>query len=114
MMNSQGGTLVMGVQDDGSPYGLDRDLKLVRGKDGFQQLLASLVTAHLGAWTGQYYRVRFDALAGTDVCVVDVDRSPEPVFVKGDTGREFFVRVGNTTRPLDVEEAHQYIETHWD
>ena len=27
--------------------------------------------------------------------------------------KEFYVRVGNTTRPLDVQAAHDYISMHW-
>jgi hypothetical protein len=32
------------------------------------------------------------------------------VFTKTEKGREFYVRVGNTTRALDTEETLRYIE----
>jgi hypothetical protein len=114
-LNSQGGTLVIGVEDDGAVYGLDNDLKLMKGSlDKFQQLLVNLVSEHLGSVFGAYYKVRFEPLDGKQVCVVDVDRAPEPVFLKAEKGPAFFVRVGNTTRSLDLEEMHQYVQMNWD
>jgi hypothetical protein len=37
-----------------------------------------------------------------------------PVWVKNE-GKEkvFYVRSANTTQPLDSEEAHRYIMSHW-
>ena len=46
--------------------------------------------------------------------VVKVEPSPKPVFMKGVNTSEFFVRVGNTTRPLDLEASHDYIRMHWE
>ena len=42
-MNAQGGLLVIGVDDDGKPLGLDRDLATLGRKDldGFQQTLVT-------------------------------------------------------------------------
>jgi type III restriction enzyme len=58
---------------------------------------------------------------GRDVrCIVSVGMltegcsvRQEGVFVKGAKGKEFYIRQGNTTRSLDVEEAHSYIRLHW-
>jgi hypothetical protein len=37
----------------------------------------------------------------------------EGVFVEDGDRSEFFVRAGNTSRPLDVKEASEYIKSHW-
>ena len=113
-LNSQGGTLVIGVEDDGAVFGLDQDLKLLSGsRDKFEQLLTRLVTDTIGASIAPLYRLRFEAVEGKEVCIVDVERAPEPVFLKTDRGRQFFVRVGNTRRALDHEETLHYTETNW-
>ena len=114
-LNSQGGTLVIGVEDSGTACGIGQDLKLAKGsKDAFENLLVTLTTNALGESLAPYYRVRFEPVEDKDVCIVDVERSPEPVFAKTDKGTEFFVRVGNTTHSLDTEETHKYIEMNWD
>ena len=46
-MNAQGGLLVIGVADDGTPLGLDRDLATLGRKDldGFQQTLVTVLSS---------------------------------------------------------------------
>ena len=113
-LNSQGGTLVIGVEDDGTVYGLNHDLALARKSyDGFSQLLVSLITDTMGTATAPYYRIRFEDIEDKSVCVVDVERSPEPVFMKSDKGKVFYIRVGNSSRALDHEETLKYVETNW-
>ncbi len=114
-LNSQGGTLVIGVEDDGSVLGLDRDLALVnQSRDRFERLLVDLISESIGVAIVQCYRIRFEDVEDKSVCIIDVERSPEPVFVK-ESGKEkmFYIRAGNTSRCLDSEETHKYIEMHW-
>ena len=76
-------------------------------------MLVSTINEHIGPVYAPYYSVRFEKLEGKAICVIEVERSSEPVFMKSSKGKEFFARVGNTTRPLDVEETHRYIRLHW-
>ncbi len=113
-LNSQGGTLVIGVEDDGAIFGLEHDLRLLAGsRDKFEQLFTRLVTDTIGVSIAPLYRLRFEAVDGKEVCIVDVERSSEPAFMKTNGRKQFFVRVGNTSRPLDHEEMLRYIETNW-
>lgn len=111
-LNSEGGTLVIGVEDDGTVCGLDRDLKQVKNHslDGFEQLLVSLVHAHIGPEVARLIDIRYEAINGHHICAVDVDKSTEPVFLSSPRGTEFYIRIGNTSRPLDAEETHRYIQ----
>jgi hypothetical protein len=113
-LNSRGGTLFIGVDDDGAVYGLEDDFKIANNsRDRFEQLLVSNINEHIGPVYAPYYNVRFEKFEGKAICVIEVERSSEPVFMKFGKGKEFFVRVGNTTRPLDVEETHRYIKLQW-
>ncbi len=110
-MNTEGGTLLIGVEDSGQIFGLERDLSLVGGsQDKFLQQLNSLVVDRLGIQYSPYVVSRIDTVGEKLVCVVDTSRSAEPAFMSGQRGREFYVRVGNTTRSLDAEETHSFIE----
>jgi len=110
-MNSEGGTLVIGVEDDGNVLGLDRDLKLIKGSlDRFEQLLVSLISDKMGVGYAHFFKIRFEPVDDKQVCVVDLEPARDPVFVQTDKGTQFFVRVGNTTRSLDGEEQHDYLE----
>ncbi|HQE92156.1 MAG TPA: DUF262 domain-containing protein [Anaerolineae bacterium] len=115
-LNSAGGTLIIGVDDSGGIVGLRRDLQLVKEKslDGFEQLLTSLIGAHIGLEFARLLKIRFEELNGERICAVDVENSPEPAFVDSPRGKEFFIRHGNTTHALDTEEAHRYIQMNWE
>jgi len=113
-MNTDGGTLIIGVEDSGDVYGLENDLRSVQGsKDKYLQLLYRLVSDYIGPQFGTLVKTRFEPLNGSDVCVVDVDKGPEPVFVVGSKGKEFFIRVGNATRALDPEQTVSYTDSNW-
>ncbi len=111
-MNSEGGTLLIGVEDSGHIFGLDRDIKSLGGsQDKFLQLLNSLVADRIGPQYALNVAASIDAVDGKQICVINASKSAEPVFlsIKGGGG-EFYVRVGNTTRRLDAEKTVSYIE----
>jgi hypothetical protein len=109
-MNTEGGTLLIGVEDGGNICGLDDDLNLLGGsRDKFEQTLVNIISDEIGPALSHYYRVRFESVDGKLVCVVEVDAVTDGVFVKGDKGKEFYIRVGNTTKSLDLADTHTYL-----
>jgi len=114
-LNTAGGTLVIGVEDDGHVLGLEQDLKTMQNsKDRFEQALMSLVRDRIGAEFAPFLKTRFEEIDRQTVCVVDVDRAPEPAFMEGPRGKEFYTRLGNTTRTLDPEETMRYVQMNWE
>lgn len=113
-LNSQGGTLIIGVEDNGDIYGLERDLSLLEeSRDKFQQLLSSLIVEYIGAGIIPLCRIRLEEVQESLICVIEVDRASHPVYLKGEKGAEFYVRFGTTTRALDPEQTTAYIESNW-
>ena len=109
-MNSDGGTLILGVEDNGAIFGLERDLALLDGScDRFERLLADQMIDLLGQGVVSYVRVRFEEIEDKLVCAITVDSVREGVFLKSPRGKEFFVRFGNSTRSLDPEQTHEYL-----
>lgn len=114
-LNTEGGTLLIGIEDHGAVYGLERDLALLGGSlDRFQQLLATLILDSLGASASPLIKTRFEDIENHKVCVIDVDKSPDPVFLKGGKeSKEFYVRIGTTTHSLDPQQTLEYIQINW-
>lgn len=113
-LNSEGGTLVIGVEDDGSLFGMERDLALVNNsKDRYSNLLTTLMTDKIGPEFSPYIELRYEALDGHEVCVIDVSHSSTPAYYSGDKGSEFYARFGPTSRLLDPEETVHYINNKW-
>ena len=115
-MNAEGGTLLIGVDDEGDVLGLERDFSTLRrgDVDGFYQKLIQVLEDHLGSAFLQHVSVSFDEVDGEYICAVDVKKSPQPVYVQNGQEQAFYVRSGNTTRPFDMQDAHDYIDMHWE
>jgi hypothetical protein len=119
-LNAEGGTLAIGVDDDGRVLGLAQDLATLGSKpdhDGYELFLRQLLDANLSAPTAATVRIRFEQLDGASVCVVAVAAAGRPVFAKapkGDgAGLEFWVRVGNATKQLHGDDMVEYQQDHW-
>ena len=115
MLNYAGGFLLIGVADDGTVLGIEEDLQTLRKPniDDFQLALTDIVKARLGIEHMQYIHPRFELIDGKHICVVLIERSPKPVFLATGDVHRFWVRMGNSTRSLDVKAAMRYIQAHW-
>ena len=114
-MNSSGGTLLIGVADDGSIVGLDHDCKTLKkqDRDGFEPALMTAVATKLGGDACHSVQIVFHALANKEVCRTIVAPMRRPVYLKeGDSPRRY-VRTGVSTRELNVQEAVNYTAEHW-
>jgi hypothetical protein len=114
-LNSDGGKLLIGVEDDGTVYGLEQDFKTLKKPtpDSFQQTIMNLVVEHIGVEFTSFMKVGFETVVDHHVCVVRIDPAGGPAYLKTPRGAEFYVRAGNTSRSLDPEEATTYVQTHW-
>ena len=113
--NSEGGSLIIGVTDDAQVVGIEHDLETLTKKslDGFELLLRTAVGNYLGVDVSTGVVVQFATIEGKQVAEVACQRHAEPVFLKDGDQYIFFVRDGNSTRPLNVVEQHKYIKRHY-
>ncbi len=114
-LNADGGTLLIGVADDGAVLGLDDDFKTLGKKpnrDGFELFLTDLLFKGR-LWLSGLISISFHELSGKTVCKVAVKPSPEPVWTDAGGAERFFVRTGNSTRELSGSETLAYVRQHW-
>jgi len=115
-MNADGGTLIIGADDEGKVTGLKNDYETLakKNRDGFENHLNMLVKTMLGIKFANYIHCRFDYFDDNEACVVSVDPSHKPAYIHNSEGKEeFFVRMGNSTQPFSMSEAEEYIKTRW-
>ncbi|MBM3155114.1 MAG: response regulator [Chloroflexi bacterium] len=115
MLNSRGGILLIGVADDGTVLGIEKDLQTLRrpNTDGFRLALADIVKTHLGIEYMTCIHPRFEHIDAKSICVVVIESSPRPVFIVTGGVHKFWVRMGNSTRSLDVKATMNYIQANW-
>jgi hypothetical protein len=112
--NSRGGVVLIGVRDDGQVVGIQDEIAhTTKGRDGYQQQLYDRIKADIGEAAASEVHMRFVEHDGVELCVVQVPRSPMPVYVKFDGQQLLFVRLGNQCKALDAKQAHDYTAKHW-
>ncbi len=114
-MNTEGGSLLIGVADDGSIIGLVSDFQTLQRKDsdGYTQALMSTVAERLGTPACRLLRILFHRQDGKEVCRIIVTPSPVPVYAKEDKQSKFYIRTGSGTREMDLQEAVGFIKRKW-
>lgn len=114
-LNGRGGTLLVGVGDDGAVLGLEKDFQTLRrpNRDGFDQVFMTAISTRLGADVGPYVQILFHSVEGQDVARVLISPSPRPVFLVDGSTPKLYLRSGAATRELNVEEALAYRANRW-
>ncbi len=114
-LNGSGGTLLIGVADDGTVLGLEADYKTLKRKnrDGFDQALMSLIATQLGGDLAPSVQILFHVIQDSEVCRVILSPAPRPVFLDQGGNPRLYLRSGAATRELNVKEAIDYQATRW-
>ena len=114
-LNSDGGTLLLGVSDEGAALGLEHDYQTLQNKnaDGYELFLTDLLLTHYGKDCSPCVGITFHPLEGKQVCRVIAQPAPRPVWVKEAAEEHLYIRSGNSTRRLSTREALDYCKTRW-
>ncbi len=116
-MNSEGGKLLIGVDDDGNILGLQKDYSTLGNKqnsDGFLLKIDNIVKNYLGNEFSLNIKAKIEKIEGKDICIIDVMDSSEPVYLNVNNETKFYIRSSASTQPLDISAATRYIKNHWD
>ncbi len=115
-LNADGGTLLIGVSDDGKIVGLENDYKALpkKNRDGFENHVSMLIKTMIGLSFSKYITTKFEKISDKDICLITVREGHKPAYlINTDKKEDFYVRVGNSTQPFSISEATDYIKTHW-
>lgn len=106
-LNTNGGMLVIGVSDDGSPVGIQADG--FANEDKMSLHLVNIIKSRMGVQAMTSIHAHFDDHNDLRVLVVKCSKSSTPVFLKdGDSGR-FYIRTGPSTTELSASQTQEYI-----
>lgn len=117
-LNGDGGTLLIGLDDSGSPIGLHEDLSTMKtpDHDRYELWLRDHLEKTLGKPALAFIDVEFAPFLGEHVVAVKVRQADRPVFVnekKGGRTADFYVRMGNSTRKMLTDEFDEYRSSRW-
>jgi len=116
--NSQGGTLLIGVADDGQVLGLDQDYQSLGDgdRDKLELHLRNLLNQQFGtAFVTSKVIVRFHEVDEKDVCEIEVALAKEAIIVSvkdknGQAVEKFYARSGNSSQEIPLSEMSGYVK----
>ncbi len=110
-MNSSGGTLIIGVDDDKNILGLEND----KFKDDDKTLLhlTKLIQERIGMHHTKFIRAVIEGTDGSKILRVDVKPSDIPAYLTHNNDEIFYVRTGPATAQMKVSEIYSYINSRF-
>ncbi len=120
--NTDGGTLLIGVNNNGEIVGLEFDYKCLNkgyDKDMFELVLRNAIESSFGTtFASRKIKTEFHEINEKEICKIDIEKNDELLFLevrdKNDNKKkEAFTRVGNASKILDPEEIVKYSEENF-
>jgi len=118
--NHRGGTLLIGVRDDGVVQGLGPDLNSFGGiRDRFELHLTNLIKDRFSeSFRAGCVSVSYPILRDKLVCRVDVKRSRTPVYLtlsegNGPAAERLIVRAGASSPEIPLGQVASYVRDHF-
>ena len=107
-LNTEGGTLIIGIADDGTPLGIDADN--FPSEDRMVLHLTNIVNERMDPSTWTAMRTNFEDHEEKRVLIVLCKKSSVPVYVRDGSEEHFLVRTGPSTTRLSVSQTQDYIK----
>lgn len=123
--NAEGGTLLIGVSDEGKIIGLEQDYISLIGstsknkdyadKDDFELHLRQLIENYFDKiFAKDYIKITFPKVNGQEICQVDILPYNKPLYIEitdkhGNKQDKLYVRSGHSSKPFDMKEANEYV-----
>jgi len=114
-LNSDGGDLFIGIDDEQNALGLTDDIETLSKKsiDGFELHLVEIIKKYIGGGFSTHIKVTFPVYDDIKICRIRIAKSSKPVFIKFEGNEDFFIRSGCSSQPLGREEQSAYEKEHW-
>jgi hypothetical protein len=106
-MNSDGGTLLVGVADDGTVTGTEADG--FENDDKYLQHFSNIFKQHIGLAFSEHVEFALRPVGDRQVLVVTCRKSPRPVFLKNKQDEHFYIRSGPSSRDLTPSQMLDYV-----
>lgn len=107
-LNTNGGTLIIGLSDDGSPVGIEVDG--FENEDKMSLHLVNIIKARMGISAMTNVHIHFDDHKNSRVLVVNCQKSQSPVFLKDNEIERFYIRTGPSTTELTASQTQDFIK----
>jgi DNA-binding response OmpR family regulator len=106
-LNTDGGIILVGVEDDGNVLGLEPDK--FPNPDRYLLHVNNLIRERIGMEMAQFIKFGLKQLEGKEILCIQCVPAPEAAFLKNNKEEDFYIRVGPGSRKLTSRETWLYI-----
>ena len=106
-LNSSGGTLLIGVKDDGTILGVEQDG--FPNEDKYLLHLTNLIKNRIGPLFIEFIHFDFVMQDGKSFIRIDCEPATTPAYVKDGEDDHFYIRTGPATTNLRLSKVYDYI-----
>jgi DNA-binding response OmpR family regulator len=106
-INSDGGVLLVGVEDNGDILGIEADN--FENEDKYLLHVNNRIQQHIGLEHAGFIGYQLVSVDNKKVLLIECHPSPSPVFLKFSKEEEFYIRVGPGSRRLSTSEVVAYV-----
>jgi hypothetical protein len=107
-LNSDGGTLLIGVNDQAEILGITNDN--FSSRDKMMLHLTSLIKTHIGVQHHYFIRYFIENLQDKEIFRIECQKANVPAYLKQDNQNVFYIRTCASTAALPANEIHDYIQ----
>ncbi len=116
-MNTNQGIVLIGQDDSKNILGIENEYPHMPSKkkdrDAFEIRLTEIVNNKIGPDKFSLIKIEYEEVETHILCIITVEKSEEPVFVKLEGKVVFPIRQGSKTQLLDSESQHRYIQSNF-
>ena len=106
-LNSDGGVVLVGVEDNGDIMGIEADC--FDNEDKYLLHVNNRIQQHIGLEHAGFIGYQLVPVDNKKVLLIECQPSPSPVFLKISQDEEFYIRVGPGSRRLSTSEVVAYV-----
>ncbi|MCK4256703.1 ATP-binding protein, partial [candidate division WOR-3 bacterium] len=110
-INSFGGTLLIGVKDDGTIIGIEADK--FPNEDKYLLHFSNLIKKYIGLEYSECINYLLVDVEGKKIMKVDCYRHIKPIFLKLGDKEEFYIRSESSSIKLQISKVIKYIDNHF-
>ncbi|AGF79066.1 HTH domain-containing putative transcriptional regulator [Desulfocapsa sulfexigens DSM 10523] len=106
-MNSDGGILLIGVDDSGTILGTEADN--FDNEDKCRLHFKNLLNTHIGAEFTRFIHLKIAIIKDKTICIVECERVRRPVFLSIGRQEDFYIRSGPSSIKLSMSQMIKYL-----
>jgi len=110
-MNTSGGILLIGVNDDGEILGIEADE--FENEDKILLHFKNLLSQHIGLEFSNFINLIINKIDAKTILVIECERADRPAFLHNKNEESFYIRSGPASVNLSISKVIKYIQNRY-